>query len=308
MNTVSGKHLSSLSLAAAAVFLLGGCATSGNPKDPIEGFNRAVFAFNDGIDKAIVKPVAQGYEAVLPPPVRTGVSNFFGNIDDVFIALNNLLQGKVPEALSDVGRVLINSTVGLLGVIDVASDAGLEKHAEDFGQTFGRWGVGDGAYLVLPFFGPHTVRDAFGLVLDVRVDPVTQEHNVPSRNTMTATRGISDRARLLSSDKIVEEAALDRYSYIRDAYLQRRRSNIFDGNPPREKYNAASNVPESVPVWNLVMTSGQESTGGASYPISAGQDAVAVPVAPHASSESGVKPNNAPLPAPALEAMAVVRK
>jgi len=203
-----------------------------------------MFAFNDGIDKAIVKPVAQGYEAALPPPLRTGVSNFFGNIDDAFIAVNNLLQGKLPEALSDVGRVLINSTVGLLGVIDVASDAGLEKHDEDFGQTFGRWGVGDGAYLVLPLFGPNTLRDAFGLVLDIKADPVAQLGDVAERNTLTATRGISERARLLATDKIVEEAALDRYSYIRDAYLQRRRSKIFDGNPPREKFDDASNAAE----------------------------------------------------------------
>lgn len=243
MKTVFVKHLSMWALAAATVFLLGGCASSGNARDPVEGFNRAMFAFNDGIDKAIIKPVAQGYEAALPSPLRTGVTNFFGNIDDLFIAVNNLLQGKVPEALSDVGRVLINSTVGLLGVIDIASDAGLEKHDEDFGQTFGRWGVGDGAYLVLPLFGPHTVRDTFGLILDVKADPVAQLNDVSSRNTLAATRGISDRARLLSADKIVEEAALDRYSYIRDAYLQRRRNKIFDGNPPREMENAADAEP-----------------------------------------------------------------
>lgn len=244
MKKVFTKRLSRSSLAAATLLLLGGCATSGNPKDPIEGFNRVMFAINDGIDKTIVKPVAQGYESTLPAPVRTGVANFFGNIDDVFVAVNNLLQGKLPEALSDAGRVLINSTVGLLGVIDVASDAGLEKHDEDFGQTFGRWGVGDGAYLVLPVFGPRTLRDTFGLVLDVQTDPVSQLKDVPSRNTLTATRGISDRARLLPTDKIVEEAALDRYSYIRDAYLQRRRSKIYDGNPPREKFDSSANAAE----------------------------------------------------------------
>lgn len=244
MESVFVKHLSMWALAVATALLLGGCATAGNPRDPAEGFNRAMFAINDGIDKVVTKPIAQSYEAALPSPLRTGVANFFGNLDDVFIAVNNLLQGKLPEALSDVGRVLINSTVGLLGVIDVASDAGLEKHDEDFGQTFGRWGVGDGPYLVLPLFGPRTVRDTFGLILDVKTDPVSQFHDVPPRNSMTATRGISERARLLSADKIVEEAALDRYSYIRDAYLQRRRSKIFDGNPPREKYNAASNASE----------------------------------------------------------------
>jgi len=226
-----------LPVAAITALLLGGCATSGNPRDPIEGFNRAVFAFNDGLDRAVVKPVAKGYQAVLPPPLRSGVSNFFSNIDDVFIAANDLLQGKVPYAINDVGRVLVNSTLGVLGFMDVATDLGVEKRTEDFGLTLAHWGVGDGAYLVLPFFGPRTVRDAFGLVLDVKADPVANLPDVPVRNTLEATRGVNDRAQLLSTDKIIDEAALDRYAYIRDAYLQHRRSLIYDGNPPRD--NAA---------------------------------------------------------------------
>ena len=245
MNTSFANRIATLSLAFAAAGLLGGCATSGNPKDPIEGFNRAIFDINDGIDKAFIKPVAQGYEIVLPQPVRTGVSNFFGNIDDVFIAVNNLLQGKVPEAAGDVGRVFLNSTIGLLGIFDIASEAGLEKHDEDFGQTFGRWGVSDGAYLVLPIIGPSTVRDGFGQILDIKADPVSRMHDVPTRNTMVATRGINERARILPTDKIVEEAALDRYAYIRDAYLQRRRSRIYDGDPPRESDNAADSADAS---------------------------------------------------------------
>ena len=231
-----------LVLALAAGTLLGGCATSGNPRDPIEGFNRAIFDINDGLDKALIKPVAQGYEAALPAPVRRGVTNFFSNIDDVFIAVNNLLQGKLPEAISDVGRVAVNTTIGLLGVMDVATDFGLEKHDEDFGQTFGRWGVGDGPYLVLPLFGPSTVRDAFGRAIDVHVDPVNNLNNISSRNVLVATRGLNDRSSLLSADKIVEEAALDRYAYMRDAYLQRRRYRIYDGEPPREKENAAESA------------------------------------------------------------------
>jgi len=226
-----------LPVAVVTALLLGGCATSGNPRDPIEGFNRAVFAFNDGVDRAVVKPVAKGYEAALPPPVRSGVSNFFGNIDDVFIAVNDFLQGKVPDAINDVGRVLVNTSLGVLGVMDVASELGVEKQKADFGLTLGHWGVGDGAYLVLPFFGPSTVRDAAGLILDVKADPVSNLNDVPVRNTLEATRGVNVRAQLLSTDKIIEEAALDRYSYIRDAYLQRRRSLIYDGNPPRD--NAA---------------------------------------------------------------------
>jgi phospholipid-binding lipoprotein MlaA len=222
-----------IATALAVAALLSGCATSGNPKDPIEGFNRAMFSFNEGLDKVIIKPVAQGYDAALPTPVKTGVSNFFANIADVFIAVNNLLQGKVPEAASDAGRFAVNTTIGILGFMDVASDMGLEKHDEDFGQTFGRWGVGDGAYVVVPFFGPRTARDTVGLVLDVKADPVANYSHVATRNTFLVLRTESDRANLLPADKVIEEAALDKYSYIRDGYLQRRRNLIHDGNAPR---------------------------------------------------------------------------
>lgn len=231
----SGLRLNAVLAAAALTGLLGGCATSGNPKDPIEGFNRAVYAFNEGLDTVIIKPVAQGYDAVLPTPVRTGVTNFFGNIADLFIGVNNLLQGKPDQAVSDLGRVLINTTIGILGIFDFATEAGLEKHEEDFGQTFGRWGVGDGAYVVVPVFGPRTVRDTAGLVLDVYTDPVAHIDHVPTRNSLLALRLIDNRADLLPADKVIEEAALDKYSYVRDGYLQRRRNLVFDGNPPREQ-------------------------------------------------------------------------
>lgn len=234
MNKTLPARLKSATLALLATGMLAGCASSGNPKDPVEGFNRAMFAFNEGLDSVIVKPVATGYEAVLPSPIRTGVTNFFGNIDDLFIGVNNLLQGKVPEAFSDLGRVVINTTIGLLGVLDIASDAGLEKHDEDFGQTFGRWGVGNGAYVVIPVFGPRTVRDTVGLVLDVKADPVANHRPKGDRDIALVLRLVNDRANLLAADKVVEEAALDKYSYVRDAYLQRRRNLIHDGNPPRE--------------------------------------------------------------------------
>ncbi|MDP1654368.1 MAG: VacJ family lipoprotein [Rhodocyclaceae bacterium] len=222
-------------IALALSGLLSGCATSGNPKDPIEGFNRAMYAFNEGLDTVLIKPVAQGYDAVLPAPVRTGVTNFFGNIADLFIGVNNLLQGKPDQAVSDLGRVLVNSTIGILGLFDVATEAGLEKHEEDFGQTFGRWGVGDGAYVVIPVFGPRTLRDTAGLVLDMAVDPVANVGNVPTRNSLTALRLIDTRADLLPADKVIEEAALDKYTYVRDGYLQRRRNLVHDGNAPREQ-------------------------------------------------------------------------
>lgn len=246
-----------------ATSLLAGCATSGNPRDPIEGFNRAVFDINDGLDKALIKPIAQGYEAGLPAPVRKGVTNFFGNIGDVFIAVNNLLQGKLPEAASDVGRVAVNTTVGLLGVMDVATDFGLEKHEEDFGQTFGRWGIGDGPYLVLPLFGPSTLRDSVGLAIDINVDPVANLNNISSRNVLIGTRAINERAGLLSADKIVEEAALDRYAYIRDAYLQRRRSVIYDGDAPREKENGAEAAMRQPAVQTVVRMHAERVLGSA---------------------------------------------
>lgn len=214
---------------------LGGCATSGNSKDPIEGFNRAMYGFNEAVDTVLIKPVAQGYDAVLPSPARTGVTNFFGNIADFFIGVNNLLQGKPDQAVSDLGRVLVNSTIGLLGFIDWASDMGMEKHEEDFGQTFGRWGVGDGAYVMLPILGPRTVRDTAGFVLDFVADPVGNVGHIPTRNTLYAIRFIDVRADLLPADKVIEEAALDKYAYVRDGYLQHRRNLVHDGNAPREQ-------------------------------------------------------------------------
>jgi phospholipid-binding lipoprotein MlaA len=230
---VSIKRLAPVG-AAVIVCLLTGCATSGNPKDPIEGFNRTMFALNDGVDSAVLKPVAKGYDAV-PQTARNGVANFFGNIRDVFIGVNDLLQGRVHDGVGDFGRVAVNSTIGILGFMDVASDMGMEKHDGDFGLTFGRWGMGSGAYVVWPLLGPRTVRDSGGLVLDLATDPVRFIDNIPARNTLLVTRLVSDRAALLPADKVIEEAALDKYSYIRDGYLQRRRSLVYDGNPPREK-------------------------------------------------------------------------
>lgn len=216
--------------------LLGGCATQGNPKDPLEGFNRAMFAVNEALDKVVIKPVAQGYDFVVPLPGKTVVSNFFSNLADPWIAVNNLLQAKPGQAFSDVGRFVINSTAGIGGAFDIASELGLEKHEEDLGQTFGRWGVGDGPYIVLPLFGGRTTRDAVALIADGYGDPLYYMiDDVPTRNILAATRLVSNRAQLLPVEKTLDEAALDKYSYLRDAYLQRRRSLIFDGNPPRLK-------------------------------------------------------------------------
>ena len=234
---MSVKHQFSKRAIAAAFAVtvlggLGGCATTANnPKDPYEGFNRAMFAVNEGLD-VVIKPVAKGYDTVAPAPVKTGVGNFFGNLQDIWTAFNNFLQGKGGDGLSDVGRVLVNTTLGIGGVFDVASEMGLEKHVEDFGQTLGRWGVANGPYLYWPLIGPRTTRDTFGFAVDASVDPVAHVDNVRTRNTLMGVRFIDLRASLLPADKVVEEAAFDKYNYIRDAYLQNRRSAIHDGNPP----------------------------------------------------------------------------
>jgi len=224
----------------AAVTLLAGCATATNPRDPIEPFNRAVFSFNEGVDNAILKPVAQGYRAALPEPVRAGVGNFFSNLEDLWIAINQVLQGKVTEAIQDTARFVFNSTIGMLGLIDIASDMGLPKHDEDLGQTLGRWGIASGAYVVIPLLGPSTVRDGIGRIVDTQADLVWNIDHVPTRNTLAVTRALSDRAELLDAVRIMEEAALDRYGFIRDSYLQRRRSQVYDGDPPRETEGSSS--------------------------------------------------------------------
>jgi phospholipid-binding lipoprotein MlaA len=211
-----------------------GCATTnGDSRDPFEGFNRAMYSFNDGFDEAIGKPVATAYRDALPGPIRSGVRNFFANIADLWIGANNLLQGKPADAITDWARFLFNSSFGIFGLIDIASDMGIDKHDEDFGQTFGRWGAGDGAYLVWPFLGSSSVRDSVGLVFDLGLDPVLQHKPVRVRNAMAVLRATGTRAGLLDASRILEEAALDKYVFQRDAHLQRRRSLVYDGNPPR---------------------------------------------------------------------------
>lgn len=233
--------------AAALVAVAAGCATThGDPRDPIEGFNRAMFGFNEAFDEAIGKPVATAYRDVIPDPVRTWVRNFFGNIADLFIGANNLLQGKPGEALSDWARFAFNTTLGLLGINDIASEMGFEKHDEDFGQTFGRWGAPDGAYIVWPFLGSSTVRDTVGLVFDIGLDPVWRHEPRDPRRFMLGLRALGRRADLLDASRILEEAALDKYVFQRDAYLQRRRSLIHDGNPPRAE-RRAPRAEEAVP-------------------------------------------------------------
>lgn len=236
-----------LRLAAVCVIVglgvLGGCASTGDPRDPLEPLNRGIYRFNDGVDTVLLKPAAEIYQGVVPSLVRTGVNNVFANLNDVIVALNNLLQGKFHSALSDASRVLVNTTVGILGIFDVATPVGLEKHDEDFGQTLGWWGIGDGPYLVLPFLGPSNARDTVGRVGDYKTDPVTYIDPTRDRNIVQGLRLVARRAELLSASRILAVAALDEYEFVRDAYLQRRRNLIHDGNPPREKFNDAGAQP-----------------------------------------------------------------
>lgn len=210
-----------------------GALAEDNPRDPYEAFNRPMFAVNEVIDKYAAKPVAQAYDNVVPLPVKASVGNFFGNAGDLWVGVNSALQGKFGDAGIDLGRLLINSTVGIFGMFDVASELGLERHDEDFGQTLAVWGVDGGGYLFWPVIGPRNVRDTVGFAVGTYADPVVYVRPVSVRNSMAALRFVDIRASLLPSDKVVEEAALDKYAYIRDAYLQRRRNQIFDGRPPR---------------------------------------------------------------------------
>jgi phospholipid-binding lipoprotein MlaA len=220
---------------AVSLLLLGGCASTGNPRDPLEPLNRGIYQFNDGVDKVLIKPAAEFYRFAIPEFMRTGVSNFFSNLNDVIVALNSLLQGKLTQAGSDAARLIVNSTVGLLGLFDVATEIGLEKHNEDFGQTLGYWGIGDGPYLVLPLLGPSSARDAVGWFGDYYAWPITYLEPDRHRNILIALRFVTARADLLEASRILETAALDPYEFVRDAYLQRRRNLVYDGKPPPDE-------------------------------------------------------------------------
>lgn len=219
------------------IILASGCASLSAPPpehDPYERFNRTVYKFNDTLDRAVLKPVAQGYEKVVPQPIDDGVTNFFSNIDDVVVTLNDLLQGKFRQAGSDLSRLVWNSTVGIGGLFDVASQLGLPKHNEDFGQTLGAWGVEPGPYIVLPLLGPSTFRDTVALPADWYSDPLYYYYAVDKSGywQLRSLDTIDTRAGLLRASRLIEQAALDEYVFLREAYLQRRQNLVYDGNPP----------------------------------------------------------------------------
>ncbi len=213
-----------------------GCATrpDGNPRDPFESFNRGVYEFNDGVDRVVFKPAATVYQALTPALVRAGVTNFLGNLDDVWSFVNSVLQLKPRAAANNFMRFNVNTVFGLGGVLDIASEAGIERQREDFGQTLGHWGMPSGPYLVLPFLGPYTVRDAFAMPVDMAGDIVGNLDHIPTRNSIKLIDLLDTRAGLLRAGDALDEVAFDKYTFTRDAFLQRRRNAVYDGDPPEE--------------------------------------------------------------------------
>lgn len=240
-----GNSLKYLTLALSLAFLTG-CASGPQAQaiDPLEPLNRAVFSFNEGLDRAVVKPVATAYRDVTPAPVRRGVTSFFENISDVWSLVNNVLQVKPEEAADSLFRVTVNTFWGVGGMFDVASVMKIPKHKEDFGQTLGFWGMASGPYLVLPVLGPSSVRDSVGTVVDGYGSALNAVDNVPARNSLVGLRLLDTRANLLGVGNVLDEAALDKYTFTRDIYLQRRRSQIGrEDGQSEERYD----LPETTP-------------------------------------------------------------
>jgi len=214
-----------------------GCATTEgikDPADPFESLNRTSYKFNSAIDKIALKPLAKGYDAIFPRPIKTGFSNFFSNLDEVPTTVNSILQGKIGYAFADLGRFIINSTLGLAGFIDVASSIGLDKHDEDFGQTLGAWGISSGPYLVLPLFGPSSLRDISAKPIDGTYSVQGNIDHIATKNTSYFLELIDLRYRLFAIDSQLKDA-IDEYTFVRDAYLMRREYQVYDGNPPEDE-------------------------------------------------------------------------
>ena len=230
-------------LCVAALFglaVLQGCASTSavssaaDPRDPWEGMNRKVYAFNEKLDDAVVRPVAQAYADVMPSFARTGVRNFLGNLGDVWTTVNATLQLKGQVAAESFMRVALNSTLGFYGLLDIASEAGLAKRKEDLGQTLGYWGVRPGPYVVLPLLGPATLRDTAALPIDWQATPSRYFHDASTRTGVTVVNATETRAGLLKTTDAVKQASLDPYSFVRDAWLQKRENDVYDGNPPSD--------------------------------------------------------------------------
>jgi len=225
-----------LCVPAALALAVGGCASfrAAAPGDPLEPVNRGIHSFNSTFDHYLIRPIAKAYDRTLPPPVKQGVSNVLQNATDLQSAVNSALQGKASKAGDDLGRFLINTTFGVGGLFDHATSLGIERGNEDFGQTLGHWGLGPGPYLILPFLGPTTVRDLGGRMVDSQLDPIGYVSPVQARNTLQALRVIDTRVSLFPFDQLLSQAALDRYTFTRSAYLQRRQSLVLDGKRSKD--------------------------------------------------------------------------
>ena len=234
MNKAINKSNLRVAILLGLAFVTSGCATANktDPRDPWESWNRGVQGFNDKLDDYFMKPISKGYQWVTPSFVDRGVTNFFSNVDDINVVINDMLQAKFLQSGSDVGRLLLNTTVGVGGFVDVASMVDLPKHNEDWDQTFGSWGIPSGPYLVMPFIGPSTPRGVIGAAGDSASNPINWVNPAAIPYGAGALRTIDMRADMLSATKIADEASVDRYEFIRNAYFQQRNYQIFDGNPP----------------------------------------------------------------------------
>ncbi len=302
----------------AVVLVLGGCATAGgpaagpsaanpaapnpaaiprpaliNPADPWERWNRKVYAFNDAVDTAFVRPLAEGYVKVVPSPVRQAVTNFGNNFGDAWSVVNNLLQGKFEGAMLSVMRVSTNTVFGLGGLIDIASEAGIERRREDLGQTLGHWGVPPGPYLVLPVFGPYTLRDSVTLVPDLYVSPSLITENTAAQAGLLSLYLIDTRVSLLPATRMLDSIALDKYTFTRDAYLQRRLNDVHDGNPPEPVEDDGA---DAAPADAGPGTPPAAAAGSASAPAGGAPATAASPPSPPATPERARLPGQ---PAPA---------
>ncbi len=243
------NRIARIASALTLIAVVSGCATANNrnPQDPFERYNRSMFIFNDTLDRVAVKPAATAYQKIVPQFVQTGVGNFFGNLGDVWTGVNDMLQGKFEDGLNDFMRVAVNSTFGIGGLIDIGSEAGIRKHREDFGQTLGVWGVRAGPYVVLPVLGSSTLRDTLATPLDIAGDPWSYKRPIGWRNTGTVLRGVDLRASVLGASSLIEAAAVDRYEFIRDAYLQRRQSKIDDNRGSQLKQDKSDAADDASP-------------------------------------------------------------
>ncbi|WP_020565872.1 MlaA family lipoprotein [Methylosarcina fibrata] len=277
-----------------ALSALMGCASTTPPEaigetDSLEDWNRGTYAFNDKLDKNVVKPLAQGYQKITPKPVNESITNFFSNINDIGVTVNDLLQLKLLQGGMDLSRFLVNTTVGVGGFFDVAKKINLPKHNEDFGQTLGFWGVPSGTYLVLPFFGPSSPRDTVGLVGDALLNPLTYVSVFGGAAVNAATAGskvleVTDtRSDVLSSEKVLDEAAVDRYEFIKNAYMQQRQYLVYDGDPPEEDVDELSLEEDGT---------GESSAAGPQTRVVEG----GIPVTQGGYELGDQNPNNAPAP------------